>query len=260
MNHHSRSIEDGASACGSVNTVRRQGNKVIRPTGNWSPAVHRLLCHLAEREFDFSPRVLGVDSDSGTEQLSFIDGEAAMRPWPDCLRDEAGIVEIGRMLRAYHVAVSRYVPKPGSPWRVPKVNWQSGMIIRHGDLGPWNMVWESERLVGLIDWDFAEPGYPIDDLAQAAWYCVPMRPDKGCHEAGIDPDQRKARLAALSTAHGTEPTVVTEALIRLQESEMNRTKSYGEAGLEPWKSFLHRGDIDEMRSEMIWLEDWMKNA
>jgi Ser/Thr protein kinase RdoA (MazF antagonist) len=56
---------------------------------------------------------------------------------------------------------------------------------RHGDLGPWNMVWASGTLVGLIDWDFAEPGLAIDDVAQAAWNCVPLRPESVCEAAGI---------------------------------------------------------------------------
>ncbi|WP_446750665.1 phosphotransferase [Streptomyces sp. WZ-12] len=50
------------------------------------------------------------------------------------------------------------------------------MIIRHGDLGPWNSTWSGDRLSGFIDWDFAAPGHALDDLTQLAWYTVPLRP------------------------------------------------------------------------------------
>ncbi|MEU1161380.1 phosphotransferase [Streptomyces sp. NPDC005921] len=51
--------------------------------------------------------------------------------------------------------------------------------MRHGDLTSWNSVWADDRLVGVIDWDLAIPGEALDDLAQLAWYSVPLRlPDR----------------------------------------------------------------------------------
>lgn len=39
-------IEDGATDKGSVTTVRRVGDTIRRPVGEWTPAVHALLTHL----------------------------------------------------------------------------------------------------------------------------------------------------------------------------------------------------------------------
>ena len=61
------------------------------------------------------------------------------------------------------------------------------MIIRHGDLGPWNTVWEGETLNGVIDWDFAGPAYPLSDVGQFAWYSVPLR--------GEDPDSHTSLIS-----------------------------------------------------------------
>ncbi|MDQ3789736.1 MAG: aminoglycoside phosphotransferase family protein, partial [Actinomycetota bacterium] len=39
-------IEDGATDRGSVTTVRRVGETIRRPVGEWTPAVHAVLTHL----------------------------------------------------------------------------------------------------------------------------------------------------------------------------------------------------------------------
>lgn len=260
MIEHPRNLEDGESGCGSVNTVHRRGNSIIRPTGKWSPSVHSLLQHLHDVGFRYSPRVLRVDDRSSTEELTYIKGEVAMRPWPACLLAADGIVQIGKMLREYHDAVSSYRPEPRAEWRIPGVQWQQGMIIRHGDLGPWNMVWESNLLVGLIDWDFAEPGFPVDDVAQVAWYSVPMRPSESCKDTGINSDNREHRLSCLCEAYGIDVGQVLAALTSLQQREIDRIIKFGGSGLEPWASFLSRGDVEEMTDELKWLQKYIIHA
>jgi hypothetical protein len=250
MEQHVRHLRDGQTACGSVNAVTRVGGSVVRPTGSWSPAVHALLGHLAAVGFGFAPRLVDVDAASATETLTYIDGDVAMRPWPACLRRTTGIAAVGKMLRAYHAAVASFAPPPGNVWRDPEACWQAGMVVRHGDLGPWNMVWRSGRLVGLIDWDMAEPGYAVDDVAQAAWYCVPLRPKEACEESGIALADRFDRLAALCAAYGARPVAVLEALQHLQARECSRIERHARAGLEPWRTFLGRGDVDVLRAEM----------
>ena len=260
MIEHGRKLDDGQSGRGSVNTVTRKGDSVIRSTGAWSPAVHNLLEHLKIAGFRFSPRLLSTDIEHGQEELSYIQGEVSMRPWPEYLHVDAGMEQIGHMLREYHQSVIDYRPAKGAIWRVPGVQWKEGMIVRHGDLGPWNFVWKSDELVGLIDWDFAEPGLAVDDVAQAAWYCVPIRPQNRCLEAGVDAQNQGRRLAVLCEAYGIDPEVVIQALDTLQFREIGRTVELGEAGLRPWKDFLERGDIAEMEEERAWLLHHYINA
>jgi aminoglycoside phosphotransferase (APT) family kinase protein len=33
----------------------------------------------------------------------------------------------------------------------------SGEIVRHGDFGPWNLVWRDGLPIGILDWDNAWP-------------------------------------------------------------------------------------------------------
>jgi len=46
----------------------RRGDRVRRPTGPWSPAVHEYLRHLASAGFEGSPRVLATGD--GWEELA----------------------------------------------------------------------------------------------------------------------------------------------------------------------------------------------
>ena len=60
--------------------VVRRGDRLLRPMGPWSLAVHEFLRHLEAAGFDGSPRVLGIEGDR--EVLTYIDGEVAVDPQP----------------------------------------------------------------------------------------------------------------------------------------------------------------------------------
>jgi hypothetical protein len=253
-------LEDGATARGNVTTVQRVGETIRRPTGHWTPVVHALLCHLEAVGFTGAPRVLGTD-DQGREILSFLKGKAAMRPWPTVLREEQGLVALGTWLRTYHAAVQGFVPPSHTEWYVPDLHWRPGQIVRHGDLGPWNTIWDEERLIGVIDWDFVEPGKPLDDIAQLAWYAVPLRGVVQDSMAGFEtvPDLR-TRLQVLCNTCGVTSVAVLDALLALQVREQQRIVSLGQRGLAPWTEFLARDDQHEINAEHLWLvehRDWL---
>lgn len=246
-------LEDGDYDRGAVNVVQRIGDTIRRPTGPWTPAVHALLAHLESHDFPYAPRPLGLDAD-GREILGFLPGKAALNPWPPVLRTDAGIVALATMVRAYHTAVQGFVPPPNARWFVPEVAWQPGQIIRHGDWGPWNTIWQEERLVGLIDWDFCEPGTCLEELAQVAWYCVPLRGADRIGGAGFtEMPNLRARLHLLCATYDTTPALVVAALTVLQRKEMLRTTTLAQRGLYPWTHFRARGDVEEFTAEAAWL-------
>ena len=253
MNQPPRNIKDGETASGSVNSVKRIGATVIRPVGPWSISVHSLLNYLECKGFPYSPRAIALDQKR--EVLSYIDGSVAMRPWPDCLLTEDGISAVSKMLLQYHQIVRGYVPKSDSVWRVPGVRWKKGMIVRHGDLGPWNMVWHSDQLVGLIDWDFAEPGYPIEDVAQIAWDCVPLYPPPKSTQAGVLAHEQTTRLEVLCASYGADISTVINTVDKMQKREFLRLKSIGSTGQEPWRGWMQQGGLQEITDASQWLHD-----
>ena len=201
-----------------------------------------------------SPRVLGLD-ELGREVLSFIPGEAAFRPWPEVMLREEGLVEVGRFLARYHQAVGDFVPPEEIEWHVPGLRWQVGDIIRHGDLGPWNMIWCGTRLIGVIDWDLAEPGSPLADVAQFAWYGLPLRGDSHWREAGFSrPPDLRSRLETLCRTYGADPGSVLDTLLLLQTEEARRIGTFGKQDIHPWSVFYQRGDQEQVLKEADWLK------
>ena len=164
---------------GGLSTVRRVGETILRPWRVWTPAVRELLRHLEQVGFAGAPRALGDGPVDGHEVVSLLRGEVGLYPWPRALLADEGVTALGRWLRDYHEAVRGFRPSSQAVWCDPDARWRPGLIMRHGDLTSWNSVWADDRLVGVIDWDLAIPGEALDDLAQLAWYSVPLRlPDR----------------------------------------------------------------------------------
>ena len=238
---------------GALHTVERIGDTICRPVNRWTPAVHGLLKYLEDRGFQGVPRILGVDDEF--ETLSWIEGEPGTRPWPEVLRTDSGLAQITGFLKSYHCMIKDYVPSETTEWCVPDLRWQPGLIIRHGDLGPWNTIWSDDVLQGVIDWDFAEPGEKITDVAQIAWHLVPLRGDVFWSKAGFEePPALRKRLHVLCEAYGEfSPDGVIHALHDLQTTEISRISTLGRSGVEPWSTFLRRGDLEVTTRERDWL-------
>ena len=187
--------------------------------------------------------------------LTFVVGMPASRPWPPVLRTDDGLVRIARLLHEYHDAVATFVPSPTARWRSGLAEFEVGQIVSHGDLGPWNSIWCDEQMVGLIDWEFAEPRWPIEDVAEVAWYFVPLQGPRVWREAGFAaPPEFSRRLAVLCRAYGHfSVTDVVDALLERQQLERQRTIDLGGAGVPPWDAFLVRGDVEQFDQEHSWL-------
>lgn len=133
---------------GNVNTVARLVGVVRRELTPTSPAVHQLLGHLEARALPLVPRLRAADARY--EYLSYLPGEAVFRSWPDAVRSETWLTDLGRWLRMYHDAVQDFRAE-GAGFLWGPAEPVSGMLGTHGDLGPWNLLHERGRLSGVID-------------------------------------------------------------------------------------------------------------
>lgn len=66
---------------GNIGGAVRAGDTVRRSAGPWTPAVHALLAHLADKGFADAPRPLGFD-EQGREVLTFLEGETVANRKP----------------------------------------------------------------------------------------------------------------------------------------------------------------------------------
>ena len=218
------------------------------------PAVHALLDHLHRRGFNYTPKALGVDRRS-REMIGFLPGESMMRPWKPVMFTDDALVQAATMLRELHDATHDLVLPPETVWRDGKAEKTIGQVVRHGDLGPRNTLWQDERLTGLIDWDFAEPGQALTDLAQLALYFVPLRGDDHWRECGFPtrPDFAH-RIQVICDTYGSFfPNDVAIEIIRLQETSMADIAERAAKGRYPWTMFRDNGEIERTRLEVEWL-------
>jgi Ser/Thr protein kinase RdoA (MazF antagonist) len=164
-------------AGGNTGVVVRVGDTVRRQAGHWTPAVHALLDHLAATGFDAAPRALGIDA-LGREVASYVEGVAGTLG-PGRLAPEFQTVEacraIGAWLRAFHDAQAGFEPDPALPWRVvPGRALRPGEVVVHHDVGTYNTVLRPDGSFAVIDFDFASPGQPVEDLAYVLWSWTPL--------------------------------------------------------------------------------------
>jgi len=223
---------------GDVNLVVRVGDTVRRPTGAWSPAVHALLQHFESVGFDGTPRFLGID-EQGREVLSYVEGEAALAPAPS--GDDA-VEQLGRLVRRAHDAQAGFVD-PGA-W----VESHPGSVICFHDYFPPNVIFRDGLPIALIDWDLARPGEPADDVAMAAAWWAPLRPDAEAERWGFPLHRRGHRLRLLCDGYGLEERgdIVERYLARRRENV---------------EQFRRSGDAQRFRrarSGVRWLEEHRK--
>jgi hypothetical protein len=234
--------------------VVRVGDTVRRPAGPWTATVQALLAHVTAARFP-CPRPLGLD-EAGRERVSFIPGRAGLWPWPQALLAPDGPRQAGAFVRAYHEAVRDFVPPSRPVWRHGVQSPAAGEIVLHGDFGPYNMIWDADRLVGLIDFELARPGRPIEDAAFAALRIAALRDDAATARYGFAaPPDRRARLAGFAAGYRISHGDLLAALIPCQVAELERIERLGGDGVEPWAGFLARGLARDARAELSWLAD-----
>jgi hypothetical protein len=233
--------------------VFRVGDTVRRPAGAWTATVQALLAHLQAKRFP-APAPLGLD-DKGREIVSYLPGRAGLWPWPAALLASEGARDVGVLLRAYHDAVADFAPPEPAIWRHGPQALAPGEIVLHGDFGPYNLLWEGDRLSAVIDFEMARPGKPIEDAVICAQRVACLRPDALAMNAGYSaPPDRRARLHAFAAGYGCAPDDLVSRVVEGQRGELDRMLRFGNAGMEPWAGYLRRGLEPRAREEIAWLE------
>ncbi|TDE08194.1 aminoglycoside phosphotransferase family protein [Jiangella asiatica] len=165
--------------------VVRVGDTVRRSASPASRFVARLLSHLAKSGFDGCPQHLGWDQ-YGRDMLSFVPGYVPPR-WQQFTDDQVDCA--AALLRQLHDATRDLASALGAE------------VVCHHDPGPNNTVFRDVRPVAFIDFDFAAPGHPLEDVGYMAWaWCISSRPDRG-------PATEQARqVRTMTDAYGLSPT------------------------------------------------------
>ncbi|WP_019134944.1 phosphotransferase [Cellulomonas massiliensis] len=158
---------------GNVGGAVRVGSTVRRPTGPWTPAVHELLAFVADAGLDLVPRVLGTDA-RGREALTYLPGHVVPIGVEDLT--DAQVASTMAWLRRFHETVAGF-PRDTRRWRFAERGLGPGEIVCHHDVATYNLVFDGDALAGVLDWDVAGPGVPLDDVAIFAWNGPLLEPE-----------------------------------------------------------------------------------
>ncbi len=239
-------------------------DEVRRPAQPWTATVHSVLRHLEDAGFAGAPRARGFD-DQGRECLTFLPGQTLgeTRPWPDWLRSDGALRQVGAWLRSLHHATATFRPAADAVWFTGRA-WQPGLVIAHLDASPWNAVWADGTLVGFVDWDTASPSLREGDLAFSTLTWVPLLTTELAAQAGFgDPADRRRRFHLLLDAYGYtgDRTAIRDAIIRRVESNVAVIRELANGGEPVFQRMLPwAADLELSGHEVAELPDefWQK--
>ncbi len=221
---------------GNINSsVVRVGNTVRRAATPASPAVHRLLDHLAQKGFAGSPRFLGID-EQGREILSYVEGETGI---PDSnWQLDAALVAAAQLLRHYHDATVDLAESDALPWAYRYPDATRHEVICHNDFAPYNFVYRNGIPCAVIDFDLAGPGPRLRDVAYAAYWMVPLSfnsaDQRAFAEADMSGGSRRLQLFCATYGIDIAPALfdmIAEVLNHMGSKEAVR-RMVGEAKAE----------------------------
>lgn len=204
---------------GNSNQVIKQGQTVLRQTGAWSPFVHALLRHLTAHGFTESPVLL--EATPTHERLTFIEGDVGNDPLKPAMQTDGVVTEAAQLLRRYHDLTADFVIPPDAHFMLPAQSPHE--VICHNDFAPYNLVFQGEHIVGVIDFDAAAPGSRLWDIAHAVYRFAPLVTDAHCLAMGWPHiPNRLARLNLFCDAYGLEDRApLIETVIRRIEALVN---------------------------------------
>ena len=185
--------------------------------------------------------------------LSFVRGAVVKRRAP---AGDGVVFAVGTLLRELHDAQAGFEPPADAQWQlapVPPVE-----VVCHNDALGTNYVFRAGRPVALIDWELAAPGPRIADVAAAAAWWVPLRPDEQAHTRGLPSDRRLERLRAIADGYGLDDdrrAGLLDATVELLERWYETYRVFGGvARRRPWAERWDAGRGASIRANIGWLE------
>ncbi|MGC4191766.1 MAG: phosphotransferase [Thermomicrobiales bacterium] len=200
--------------------------------------------------------------DGEFEYLRFLEGSDQGWPLLPCIQQLEGARACGAFARRLESTLAAYEPADGAHWHLPDRTHPSGSIA-HGDLGPWNLLWDNERgdICGLIDWDLAGPAPAGYDTGLLAWQMVPVMTDDRALARGFAlPVNRSDRLAAYCDGYGASCDEMLDLVIATQDELRSRILSAAEDEPPVYAMLKKLGLAEQVRDDMRFARAWRENG
>lgn len=237
---------------GNTAPVVRVGDTVRRVAGPWTPAVARLMNGLRAGGVSGVPEHQGMD-ESGREVVEFVAGAVPNYPMPAWVWTDEVLGDLGGMLRRVHDGAAR-LDLPADGWRRSAV--QPVETVLHGDVAPYNCVFRSGRLIGMIDWDYALPGPRLRDLGEAAYRFVTLTPPghrDGQPFQGVPEQWRRVGLLAQAYGDGVGSRDVVGWAAEHLADLIAWTRTQAAAGDAALQRTIDLGHVELYEGDLAWV-------
>jgi hypothetical protein len=158
-----------------------------------------------------------------------------------------------------HDAQEGFAPPEDAQWQVLPGAIPGDEVICHNDVLGHNFVVRDGLPVALIDWELAAPGRRLTDVAAAAVWWTPLRPDDAARRYGLPTDRRVERLRLLADGYGLDTRERYELLDVVLLMLRGWHEAYRVLGAverrEPWAERWDGGRGELILAGLAWVEE-----
>jgi aminoglycoside phosphotransferase (APT) family kinase protein len=159
--------------------------------------------------------------------LTYVPGVAGGDDMVDELWSDECLVAVAELVRRFHDAAAEFIPPEGARWRRLAEAPDTGPLVCHNDLAPYNTIYREGRPVAFIDWDVAAPAPPLWDVAHAVWRFV----DVTRNADAADVPALAARTRLFCDAYGlVDRSTLLETILARQHALHATIRELAEAG------------------------------
>ena len=237
---------------GHSGKVFRNGNRVFKEAGSWTPNVHSLMEALRNAGIEYVPKNYGINSE-GLEVLEFVIGEVPVYPFPEWVWKDDLLIDVARKMRKFH-DVDVVAEFRDREWRSGKIS--PAEVMCHGDIAPYNTVCNGGQIVSFIDWDYALPAPRGWDLGYAAyrWISLTHPSNRDGRKQDLDEQKRRLELFAFSYGDFSSAEVIWWAIRRLEELIVH-SRSEALLGNVNMQATIDAGHVALYEKDLQWLQE-----
>jgi hypothetical protein len=234
---------------------------VRRRRGKHEDAIVQLLTWLRKRGIPAIPEVIAMSERS--VYLRYTEGESVLRPWSNTVKTDSWLFRLGEWLSRSHTAMHGFQLQAGASFISGPATPELGMVVCHGDLGPWNLLQKAGKLTAVIDWDLASFGLPLDDLALMAIEAIPLRRStESTTGENVPQSVLRNRLEVLLHAYGEVSVgeILAQAVDALGR-RIEHTQANARRNISPFDEFVRRGFLKDYAADRDYIKRfWIRRT